>query len=168
MKLLRSWPATPPAGRAHVVDGLERLVMDDYDYRCLGQVGGDVLLLEWDVAVDRDGLEAFRSQIVPGDVLVAPYRLYESQHFQLPQPVWAHRVYDGDHLRHVTEGDETADLWGMGMVYLPWAFLSAFLADYDGHVSDGSLSGWHHRRHGPVRIAWDVRPAHLHYTLREG
>ena len=169
MKVLRSWPEVVPSNRAYVVDQLPRLIMKDYDYRLLGDVDDDVLLLEWDIAVDPEGLGRFIERIrsAPERVLVAPYRLYTSSEHSHPlrEPIWAHRVYDGPHrMRWVTEGDPVCHLWGLGMTYLPKAVISAFLSAWPGHFSDGALSGWHHRNVcEDVPIAWDVRPIHLHY-----
>jgi hypothetical protein len=172
MRILRSWPATVPAGRAHVVDNIERLVMDGYDYRVLGDVNDDVLLLEWDIAVGLEDLERFAAAATedPGRVLVAPYRLYSYASGRPHLGRWAHRRYEGDpatgHLRHVDENDTACHLFGLGMTYLPRDITQAFLAAWDGRVCDVSLSGWHYRNITPeVPIAWDVRPVHLHYDI---
>lgn len=173
MKLLRSWPATVPAGRAYVHDSIPRLVMRDYDYRILGDVDDDVLLIEWDLAVGKEELVEFadRARATPDRVLVAPYRLYHyASDRDRPVPVWAHRRYIGTpetgRLVHVTEDQPTAHLWGLGLTYLPRHVIRRFLAAWPGDVSDGSLSGWHHRHIEPeVPITWDIRPVHLHYQI---
>ena len=60
MRLLRSWPAEVPDGRAHVVDGMDRLVIKDFRYDpWLNDVIDSVLLTEWDIAVGRDELLRF-------------------------------------------------------------------------------------------------------------
>lgn len=175
MRLVRSWPARVPPGRAHVQDDLPRLVVEDYDYRVLGDVDDDVLLIEWDIAVGKEDLEEFaaRAAAAPDRVLVAPYRLYAYQSGNSCPPRWAHRRYEGTpetgRLVHVQDGDPAAHLWGLGLTYLPRAFTRSFLAAWGGHVSDGSLSGWHYRNVRPdVPITWDIRPVHLHYDLKEG
>ena len=173
MKLLRSWPATVPPGRAYVHDAVPRLVMRDYDYRILGDVDDDVLLIEWDLAIGKDDLVEFadRARATPDRVLVAPYRLYAySSDRDRPAPVWAHRRYIGTpetgQLVHVAEGDPVAHLWGLGLTYLPRQVIAAFLAAWSGDVSDGSMSGWHYRNVEPgVPITWDIRPVHLHYQI---
>lgn len=174
MKIIRSWPEKVPPNRPHVNDTLPRLVMRGYDYRCLEEVNDDLILLEWDIAVDRDGLETFlwHARQSPGKVMVAPYRLYmmTAKDQNLPKPVWCHRVYENpemrDRPRHVTEADEGAHLWGMGMLYLPNEVRRNFLAEWPGHCNDGALSGWHNVNVEPAaKIAWDVRPAHLHYQI---
>ena len=32
---------------------------------------------------------------------------------------------------------------------------------------DTGFAGWHHRRFGGSRVAWDVRPVHLHYRVAD-
>lgn len=59
MRWLRSWPARQPYGRPHVVDRLERLVIDDYDYTPLGEIDDDAIIIEWvyltlEVASERE------------------------------------------------------------------------------------------------------------------
>lgn len=170
MRFLRSFPAVVPPGRAHVVDNVERLVMHDYSYRALGHYGDDILLIEWDMAVSAEDLARFRQHIAadPTRVIVAPYRVYEQTTRPEPLqggPKWVHRKYIGAKasMRHVHEGDPDADLWGMGLIYMPRAVIAEFLDFWPGHFNDGTFSGWHFDRHGPAPITWDVRPVHLHY-----
>lgn len=174
MRIVRSWPEVVPPNRPHVDDTLPRLVMAGYDYRCLEQVDDDLILLEWDIAIDFEGLQRFiaHAKAEPDRVLVAPYRLYMAtmRDQNLRRPVWCHRVYERPELkespRHVTEDDPEAHLWGMGMIYLPNAVRAGFLAAWPGHCNDGALSGWHNVNVRPTaRITWDVRPAHLHYQI---
>lgn len=147
--------------------------MDRYDYRILEHVDDDVLLVEWDVAVDKEQLTAFarRATSTPDRVLVAPYKLYHfSSDRDRPEPVWAHRKYIGSPetgtLVHVTEDDPICHLWGLGLVYLPRWIVVEFLNAWDGTFSDGAFSGWHYRNIvEDVPIAWDVRPVHLHYQI---
>ena len=178
MRFLRSFPAVIPPNRAHVVDGIERLVMQDYSYRALGDYRADFLLIGWDMAVGAEALHRFHARIAadPSRVVVAPYRVYESTTKPTPLPggpKWVHSKYCGptDNVkasqRWVQEDDDTADLWGLGLVYLPRAVIREFLDYWPGHFSDRSLSGWHYDRYGSVPIAWDVRPVHLHYTIKE-
>lgn len=176
MRFLRSWPQVVPKHRAHVVDDIERHVMQDFSYRGLGDYRDDILLIEWDMAVGAEDLIRFREHIAedPTRVVVAPYRVYESTTRSIPLPggpKWVHRKYCGtdnpkDRLRFVGEDDADADLWGLGLTYLPRNIIREFLDFYPGHFSDGTLSGWHFDRYGPVPIAWDVRPVHLHYTIK--
>ena len=174
MRLLRSWPETVPGGRAYVHDDMPRLIMKNFDYRApLTDVNDDVLLIEWDLAIGKEDLIAFaaRAAATPDDVLVAPYRLYHAASGRdRPQPVWVHRRYEGtgdsESLRHVTPDDETCHLWGLGLTYLPRWIVAECLAAWDGTLTDGALSGWHHRNiKTDVPIAWDIRPVHLHYRI---
>lgn len=173
MRIIRSWPATIPAGRAYVHDEHERLVIDDHDYHSLDSIDDDILLLEWDIAVGREDLAEFaaRAAAAPGRVLVAPYQLYFYASQRERAPVWAHRRYEGTPetgtLRHVTPADESCHLWGLGMTYLPRHVVRAFLDAYpDVHFSDTSLSGWHYRNvEQDVPVTWDIRPVHLHYDV---
>jgi hypothetical protein len=167
VRLLRSWPVKIPDGRSFVVDQTTKLVIDGYDYSPLGDVDDDVVLLEWDVAVDQEGLQRFVAAAAEdlGRVIVAPYRLFVATQSgrPLPKPVWCHRRADG---RHVHTGEPTCAMFGLGMVYLPRRLVAAFLEDWRGHFSDAAFSGWH-RRHvaAEVPITWDIRPAHLHYSI---
>lgn len=174
MRLIRSWPERVPEGRARVEDGLERLINDNYDYRVLGDVGDDVLLLEWDIAVGRDELVRFakRAQENPDRVIVAPYPIYRSTIglHDLGEFVWPMRRYNpGEQsARFVQPGDTHCHLFALGMTYLPAAVVKRFLADYDGHFSDVSFSGWHYRNvEREVPIAWDCAAVHLNYTIPE-
>lgn len=174
MRLLRSWPETIPPRRGYVVDEIPRLVMSKFDYRAvLADLDDDVLLIEWDLAVGKEDLAAFaaRAKRSRDEVLVAPYRLYHaSSGRDRPNPVWVHRVYEGEgpaeSLRHVTEADEYCHLWGLGLTYLPRWIVREFLDAWDGTLSDGALSGWHYRNvKKDVPITWDIRPVHLHYQI---
>lgn len=182
MRRLRSWPAGElPAGRAHVVDDLERLVIADYDYSPLGEVDDDVLLLEWDVAVDPYDLNLFeaRALAAPDRVRVLAYRL----HAHRPGWVWAHRRIrrDGQGERFVNRADLTCHLPAWGCIYLPRALVRAFLAapapargrdprlppqaPYDDvRLTDQTFGIWHHFHQAgpPVPIDWALSAVHLH------
>jgi len=160
MRLVRSWPSVVPAYRSYVVDGIERVVIDDYNYgTALRDLDDDVLLLEWDLAMGQEQLQSFarHAAAVPDEVLVAPYLLYPSG-TGLPSTVWAHRR---NYLQFVDEFEPTCRMFGLGMSYLPRHLLAAF----DGErFDDGSFSTWHHEKVGvPVVIDWNVRPVHLNY-----
>jgi hypothetical protein len=165
VRLLRSWPAVVPPGRAYVQDTIERLILRDYDYAPLAEVDDDVLLVEWDIAVDGHDLALFAAHArqTADRVLVAPYRLYVTTVRSVPlrAPVWCHRRTDGS---HVDTGEPFCSYFGFGLIYLPRTVVTAFRAEWSGHFSDGSFGGWHRRRvTDQVPIDWDVRPAHLHY-----
>lgn len=167
MKLLRSWPFRIPQYRAHVVDGIQHLVIDRFDYRNLDLVDDDVLLIEWDLAVSREDLAEFadRCRKAPECVLVAPYLLYNPD-----GPVWAHRRYrEAPEPDYVYENEPICHLFGFGLTYLPRDLVKAFLETQPRTFTDTSFSEWHHANveHPEVPIAWDIRPIHLHYKLPE-
>lgn len=177
MRLVRSWPAVVPEGRSYVQDGIERLVMDRYDYRILADVDDDILLLEWDIAVGLDDLERLieRCQSESWRVQVAPYRIYQSlsgrsYYFH---PLWAHRRYEGTPTEGTTRiiqvSDLTCHLFGFGCVYLPRNLVRKFLDWYPptDHFDDVAFSSWHYI-YGPdpeVPVHWDVAAVHLHYQI---
>jgi hypothetical protein len=172
VKLLRSWPASVPEGRSHVIDSIKRLVIDQQHYGRLTQIDDDVLLLEWDVAAGREELLRFAelAQGTPGRVLVAPYRIY-------PAAIWAHRSWDGvgagtispNGARPVETGDLFCNLFGFGMVYLPRGLIRRYAgAGWSTHFGDVQFSMWHHAHIArEVPIAWNVRPVHLNYLIPE-
>lgn len=175
MRLLRSWPRRIPTGRNYVVDQVEKLVIDNCDYRALGEIDDDVLLLEWDIAVSKEHLAAFadRARSDQGRVLVAPYRIYYEH--MLPEPVWAHRLWDGQPegmsnpagAVSVSTGAPFCNLFGLGMSYLPRDLVRGFIdSGFANHFGDVEFSIWHYRNvEREVPIAWDVWPVHLNYRL---
>ena len=173
MKIIRSWPADIPVNRNYVVDNLPKFVMGDYSYRALGDLNDDVLLVEWDMAISKEDLDTFVAHVQerPDRVLVAPYRIYQdtSDPTVFPDPFWVHRRFvTPDRMRHVVEGDESCHLWGLGVTYIPRFVIRGFLDAWPGHFNDASLSGWHWRNvEEETRIAWDVRPVHLHYPIED-
>ena len=182
MRLLRSWPAHIPEGRiGYVVDGVERLVIDNHHYGPLADVDDDVLLLEWDIAVGQEELRRFAAHARrdPGRVLVAPYRIYADV-YNLPADIWAHRAWNGDGMGTVVprgavpvrDGAPLCNLFGLGMVYLPAAVTNAFFrACWGAQFGDTQFSMWHYQNvTRDVPIDWQVRPVHLNYltlTLEE-
>lgn len=165
MRWVRTWPAKIPEGRAHVVDRLPRIVMEDYNYVLpLALLGGDAIIIEWDLAISREDWTTFTLACLadPDRVRVAPYRLYPKS-TNLPEPVWAHRRV-GRNPPWITEDDQECDLFGFGLVYLPRTVVSKYLATSPEVTSDALFSKWHHAEGlGPVPVSWDVRPIHLHY-----
>jgi hypothetical protein len=176
LRLLRSWPAEVPDGRAHVIDGMERLVIKGFRYDpWLNQINDDVLLIEWDIAVSREGLVAFadRARQYPDRPITAPYRLYQSTRSGRPlsRPVWSPRYADGR--GPVATGDPYCELFPLGMTYLPRdaiaGFFEAMTADARLAVegfTDGAFSGWWWRTTGiETPLFWEVHPIHLHYPM---
>ena len=178
MELLRSWPAQIPDGRAYVMDAFPRLVMDHHHYGPLRDVEDDVLLLEWDIAVGQEDLHAFagRARENPDEILVAPYRIYADT-YNLPADIWAHRSWDGvgagttvpHGARPIGDGQPFANLFGLGMIYLPWWIVRAwFLSCPDAQFGDVPFSMWHYSHIAKVvPVDWDVHPVHLNYQTPE-
>lgn len=162
-----------------MVDAIPRLEMDRYDYSVLAQPQDDVLLLEWDIAVDKDQLLSFarRAAATPGKVLVAPYRHYPEGYGADPrsgftQPAWVHRYWSGpadpNMLRFVETGAPWCNLWGFGLTYLPQQVITGYLEQRgpDWGFCDTSMSEWHFRFvEQRVPIDWSTRPVHLHYAV---
>jgi hypothetical protein len=175
MRLVRSWPQHIPDGRAYVVDDMEHLVIDNHDYgKALVDLGDDVLLLEWDMAVGQEELRAFAdlAQRTPDQVLVAPYRIYADA-YGLPHDIWAHRTWDGDGMGTVIprgatpirDGVPYCNLFGLGLVYLPRDLIAGFVKDaWATHFGDTQFSMWHYQNVTPdVPVDWAVRPVHLNF-----
>lgn len=186
MKLVRSWPVIVPGGRSYVVDQLDRVIIRDYDMSALAEVGDDVLLIEWDLAVGAEELTAFAeaAAAAPERVRAAPYRLYTRHTADHPsrnppiEPQWSAWTYAGGDQRHgglveASPGDPHAHISGLGLIYLPRPLILAYIDARDAaatrgdmwRFSDISFFGWHYRcvRH-EVDLDWAARPVHLHYT----
>lgn len=174
---IRLLPQRPPPGRAyvaqdphcHVIAGAEDL--GAALRRALHQVGeGGLVLTEWDIAYDLGDRRALEAAItrLPHQVVAAPYRLWPVS-TGLQEPVWAHRVsgpltaggFDPDAYRWVRASDRFADLFGLGLTYLPWeAVQLATSLQLDWRGADVALSlGWGRG----AFICWEARPTHLHW-----
>jgi hypothetical protein len=165
-----------PEGRAYVHDGIERLVMDGYDYHCLEPVDDDVLLLEWDIAIGRQELVTFaeHAQSTPDRVRVAPYPIYRStlSLVDLGRQVYPFRLYNAENytMRWVTRDDKVCHTFGFGVIYLPRLLVKRYLADkWPALFNDMTFSQWHYLHSGQpeVPIEWDCPAVHLNYTLPE-
>lgn len=169
MLVVRAWPEHPPAGRPHVVDGWPRVPVDDYDYSPLLAACGaraGVVSMDWDTAVALEDLTAFCAFAgqAPLEVSVAPVRTYYG-----PRPgQWNLASADGVIVGE-DERPERVPLFGFGLVYLPRRELAEFRAEFpDARLIDTAFSSWHYERAGRgVRVAWSVRPVHLHYPQAE-
>jgi len=158
-----------PEGRSYVVDDAPRLRVSDYDYRGLVELDDDVLQLDWDTAVSRTDLALFAAlaREHPARVLVAPVPVERDR---TDRVVWNLRRYThgGEAMREVTEADQTCHLFGFGMVYLPRHLIRSYVdvLEPGRRFDDTGFAGWVHRNDEPeTRIAWDVRPVHLHYRI---
>jgi hypothetical protein len=167
--VVRAWPTeVAPGYRPHVIDGWPRVPVTRFDYAPgLLDAGDDLIVLDWDVAVDLDDLRRFAGRARGlGSPLVGPNKLFGDV-----EPVWAFKRYIGrDAMRWCTESDESCHLFGFGFVYLPRDLLVAWAADNPGEVLDDmTFSGWHYRHVAEeVPIDWSVRAVHVHYEVPEG
>lgn len=174
MRLVRSWPLHPPAGRGRVEDDAHRLYNDNYEYRGLVELDDDILHLDWDMAVSKEDLQTFaaRARKVPDQVLAAPYLIYPDTRPGLPGPTWSCRRYLDDtkgSTRYIEQGEATCHLFGFGMVYLPRDLIRSFVQAYPAErgitMDDNTFSQWLHLNVQPeTELDWDVRPVHLNFS----
>ena len=176
MRLLRSWPAVIPEGRAYVVDNLERFVMGGpgdtpFCYRRLVDYDEDIILIEWDIAVGAEQLATFigRAAAEPDRVRVAPYLLYRrDRQISHGQPFYVHRIRDGAVRRWAQPDDTHCQYFGFGLIYLPKDLIRRFVAQMQPRTKfgDSEFSRWHMRNVAThVPIDWECRAVHLHYAL---
>lgn len=156
--VIRSFPEFVPPNRAYVVDDIPIYKMINYDYSALPTIfPQDLILLEWDMAVDADELEQFKYATLkePDRPLVAPYKISGTKRH------WVHWHGDGVNVMDwVNEGDPYCDGAGFGMIYLPYHLTMAYLRDNPTkHLTDTNFSIWYNK---PIPIAWGIRPVHLH------
>lgn len=176
MRWVRSWPRFRDGGcqvwtRANVTDPLSDVLTMDRDYReVLAQLDGAAVIVEWDLAVSCEDRARFDllCEAQPDAVHVAPYLLYPTS-TGWPRPVWAHRRVEGPRsYRWIVTAEAECDLFGLGLAYIPAEVRTRALAEIDGAIADDSLSLWHYAAGlGPVSVAWDVRPIHLHYSAAD-
>lgn len=149
-----------------MVDQIDRIVIDNHDYRALADLDADVVLLEWDIAASKHDIEVFAglARQSPGSVLVAPYLLYT------PEPMWAHRSWEGEGpgatgAGPVDVGAQHCNLFGLGMCYLPKDLITGFIeSGWSNHFGDVEFSMWHyHNVSKEVPIAWAIQPVHLNH-----
>ena len=173
MIVARAFPErTYPGYRPHVIDGWPRVPVDDYDYRGLADLGDDVIVMDWDVAISLEDLHLFAEHAAahPGDVLAGANRLYKDGG---PEWVWAASRYntpEKQSMRWLEEGEPTCHLFGFGLAYLPQLLIKQFIAEHPGHLmSDVDFAGWHYNRvRQEVPVDWSVHPVHLHFEIPEG
>lgn len=182
MKLVRSWPAVIPEGRAYVVDDIPRFIMGadgdrQFSYHRLAELDDDVVLIEWDIAVGAQELRTFmeRAKAEPDQVRVAPYPLYRraSSQGRAQVPFYVHRIRTERARSWCKPGDTHCQMFGFGLIYLPKAMIQGFVAQMQpgSHFGDTEFSRWH-MRNAPahlrnVPIDWDCHAVHLHYNLPE-
>jgi hypothetical protein len=164
-------------------------MMDNFDYNTVSPWPDDepgFCLLEWDIALDvrdRDRFAVLAAEN-PGVPLVAPYyKLYGAD-----PPVCMHRVKYRGRWYPSHDGVLTTDLFGFGCIYLPLERVREFQrhqvsnerrrvrpddmakalglppGSFPGRrkFTDSSFSVWHFTEYGPIGVAWNVHPQHLH------
>jgi hypothetical protein len=171
--VVRAWPDRPPPGRPHIIDGWPRVTVDDYDYRGLLSLLQNVIVLDWDVAVDLDDLRRFAGHAAaqPGRPLFGPYKLWGE-----PVMRWCALRYTEPEksaksaMRWVEEGEPSCHRFGFGFTYLPFELMAAFTEAHPGHImSDVDFASWHYDKITPeVEIDWSVRGVHVHYDVPPG
>ena len=158
-------PGKIPPGRAYVHDDLPKLYtpcspLGSADFRALRDLDGDVILIEWDVAVDRANLARF-AQLAEGRdwPVVAPhYKVAEDGH----TIHWVH-FWQG---RPVGPGELFCDRFAPGLVYLPAGLLRGCPDSDEGCevMNEGVIGRYLRSRPDwrPYPIAWDITTVHLH------
>lgn len=175
MKLIRAVPSKIPEKRNYVVDQLDAIPMWNYDMHFLRDFKDNIILLEWDIAVEYHDLVNFITHVrsAPHLVHVAPYILYPTS-TNLPSTVWSHRTMVREiplQLDWIDYGDPVCDIFSTGMIYLPQEIIEASshadeLITWHDNLTDSKLAFWHYYKiRKKVPVHWDVRPIHLHYSV---
>lgn len=171
MRIIRSFPKTIPPNRAYIMDQYERFYNQDYGYAGFQEVVNqdDIVLLEWDVAVDQPNLRRFirYCEDNPDWPCVAPYHKTEDDELH-----WMHfrkigmTPHGGELWRPIYQGEPDCDQFGPGLSYFPKGILNGCPNQDAGSqvLNDGlisrylrSLPQWR-----PIPIHWDVHVTHLH------
>jgi hypothetical protein len=171
MRILRSFPEPGkiPPGRAYVCDDLEKLYTPVNaggcaDFSALRDIDDDVILIEWDVAVDEISLRRFVSHAQGRDwPIVAP-------HYKITpdgQRILVHfRLRTDGSFCPVIWGDRECDQFAPGLAYFPRGLLRDCPSG-DARcdvMNEGVISRYLRSRPDwrPVPIAWDITTTHLH------
>ena len=128
------------------------------DFRGLRDITDDIVLIEWDVAVDKRNLVRFAALAEGRDwPVVAPHYKVEGDTIH-----WVH-FWKG---QPVQPGDPECDQFAPGLVYLPGGLLrDCPLSDkWSPVMNEGVISRYLRSRPDwrPVPIAWDITTVHLH------
>lgn len=176
MEWIRTYPRGGRCGiqradRSWIIDHTCRPIEMDRDYRpVLAELRADSVIMEWDIAASCEDRARFAAACLesPGQVRVAPYRVYPVS-TGLARSEWVHRrltVNGGQ--RWVDEGEASCDWFGLGMTYLPLQLARRCLAETVGYLDDAAISRWHCEAvAAPVPIDWSCRPVHLHYSIND-
>ncbi len=164
VRILRSFPnETPPPGRGYVCDEIERFPQPAFDYTGLKNYGDDLVILEWDIAVSALDLARFAGRVSGLQwPMVAPFRNRingQLMHWR-SEPVAL-----GESFRPIYQGEPDCDLFGFGLVYLPWWVIRDYPLGYGGSsmMSDGSLPRWMRGHAGwkPIPVDWTTTAVHI-------
>jgi hypothetical protein len=173
IQVVRSWPSSAHHSHACVKDTMTRVAVSDYNYWNLTKLTKDVIHLDWDVAVSPEMLEQFAAYAKADRerVLVVPMYMYPGSYSGLEvrsgnRPIW--NVYQkldkAPWQRECEPGEYTCDLFGFGMVYIPWIWLDKFAEQSkDQTLTDGNFAEWYNSVQGPTPVCWDIFPVHLNF-----
>lgn len=179
MRVIRSWPMTPPDEHPRVFDNCERIYIPTTDYRPLVDVGENLIHLDWDVAVGRTELREFarKCEAEPDRCRVAPTWAYVTRmrrdHYARGQRtelmIWKYDQRRGR--MRVQWGDPECNLFGFGFVYLPtWAFCG-YVADLDPATpaSDTGFGQWYFKATNGqgVPVEWGTHAVHTNYSMKD-
>lgn len=162
---LRSFPEIIPEGRPYVMDDMDRLYMDNYDYApklspmiFASKPWDGLLIVEWDIAISRRGYTSLLSFCLsnPDFVIAADYELNEFGYAcrDTLEPIRT-RKFGGK-----------CNYFGLGCTYIPRDILTHYLLDkeswqpHDRRMTDTNFSRWHLEKYGQTVIA-PVRVVHL-------
>lgn len=171
MRIVRSFPRVIPPNRAYIVDQLERFYNQDYGYAGFQQVTAedDIILLEWDIAIDQPNLRRFirHCETQPDWPVTAPYHKTEDDIVH-----WMHfrktgmSPHGGELWRPIFEGERDCDQVGTGIMYFPQGILDGCPNSDAGSqvLNDGLISRYLRSlpQWKPVPIMWDITVTHLH------
>lgn len=118
--------------RPYVIDTMPRLYMSNWDYNTVEWPRQSLFMLEWDIALDRQGREKFQKYALayPNEVATAPY--------------------------HLSDGRTIHK--GFGCIYLPRVVVMAFLDTKPDRFTDNLFFEWY----GIPRVcSHGVYPQHL-------
>lgn len=173
MRIMRAFPRPGeiPPGRAYVQDDLERLYtprspLGNGDFAAVRDITEPLILVEWDVAIDRRELARFELMAEGRDwPMCGPhYKIGEGGHIH-----WVmFRETPAGGYRTVWRGEPDCDRFPMpGLLYLPGGLLADCPASdegSDGVMNEGTIGRYLRRRPDwrPYPIAWDIKMVHLH------
>jgi hypothetical protein len=134
--------------------------MQDFDYTGLFTTmmmkERDFVLLEWDIAIERNGLDKFLKKIERKREVIhaVPYQVLSGD-----QLVW---VPTNEDWSWVNYGVKTSAHFGFGCTYFPLSRIRHWKPNpIDPRLTDTNFSNWHFNHFGPVQLHWDIKVVHL-------